>query len=511
MTVRSRVQGMPGAGAVSWRKNARFARMSHLALLVSVSCLLLFFDLGVRVLATNDETRFPVLARDILAHGHWLLPRLNGAPHLNKPPLHAWLIAFASWPLGSVTQASAAIPSLLAALGVVLATWWIAKWLFGAAVATVAGLVVVTTYGVFTLARVPMPDMTFCAAVTAALAAYAAAEVAGRGGALVAFYLLVGVAVWTKGPPGLLPLAVAIFDVLTTYGRAGLRRLVSTPGLVLLGLLVLPWWLLAAAAGQGGFLREIVITDWLLWYVPAAGDWRALSEPLAQALTILLPWSLALPVALWALSRPTDAARARRLRLIVLWAATVFVAVAVSHQQRMRYYLPLCPPAAVLIAVWWADLRVPRRTMAFGGVWVLVAVGLGVWHVQAAARYNAATELQAVLEALRGCRAPVYAVEVPELVFTFYLERPVAWRATYGDVEASLDEGPAYLIIADRALPASLTSSHLRQVATGRLLRRPLSVFADDRGSCGGPPAVGSDGRPLARRPHAGWAPAGDA
>ena len=65
------------------------ARFAGPLLLLGVSILLLFFDFGARVLATNDETRFPMLARDILAHGNWLLPRLNGLPHLNKPPLFA--------------------------------------------------------------------------------------------------------------------------------------------------------------------------------------------------------------------------------------------------------------------------------------------------------------------------------------------------------------------------------------------------------------------------------------
>ena len=62
---------------------------------------------------TNDEARFPLLARDILTHGHWILPRLNDVPHLDKPPLLAWLIALASWPGAAVTQASAALPSLV--------------------------------------------------------------------------------------------------------------------------------------------------------------------------------------------------------------------------------------------------------------------------------------------------------------------------------------------------------------------------------------------------------------
>ncbi|HWM75940.1 MAG TPA: glycosyltransferase family 39 protein, partial [Methylomirabilota bacterium] len=65
---------------------------------MALSAALLFFDFGAHVLSTNDETRFPLMARDILARGHWLLPEINGAPMLNKPPLHAWLIALAAWP-----------------------------------------------------------------------------------------------------------------------------------------------------------------------------------------------------------------------------------------------------------------------------------------------------------------------------------------------------------------------------------------------------------------------------
>ena len=101
--------------------------MTRAALLLAASAALLFFDFGRRVLATNDETRFPMLARDILARGDWLLPRLNGAPYLNKPPLYAWLIALGSRPGGAVTQATAAVPSLLAAVGVVLVTAWLGR------------------------------------------------------------------------------------------------------------------------------------------------------------------------------------------------------------------------------------------------------------------------------------------------------------------------------------------------------------------------------------------------
>jgi len=112
-----------------------------------VSATLLFFDLGSRVLSTNDEARFPMLARDILSEGPWLLPRLDGIPHLNKPPLHAWLIALASWPTGAVTPWTASLPSVLAALVVIFATYRVARRLFDPATALVAGLTVLPPAG----------------------------------------------------------------------------------------------------------------------------------------------------------------------------------------------------------------------------------------------------------------------------------------------------------------------------------------------------------------------------
>src|SRR5437660_382191 len=83
-------------------------------------------------------------------------PRLGDTPYLNKPPLVAWLIALVSWPAGGVTQSTAIWPSLAAALGIVLVTWWIGRRLWDQAVGLTAGFVVLTMHGVFTQARTAM-------------------------------------------------------------------------------------------------------------------------------------------------------------------------------------------------------------------------------------------------------------------------------------------------------------------------------------------------------------------
>jgi 4-amino-4-deoxy-L-arabinose transferase-like glycosyltransferase len=457
------------------------ANIARLVLVVAASAALLCFDFGRRFLSTNDETRFPLLARDILEHGHWLFPQLNGIPYLNKPPLYAWLIALASWPAGTVTQRNAALVSLLAAIAVILGTYWIAGRLFGPRVATRAGLIEVTTIGVFSLARLPMPDMALSAAFTAALAGYVATEFGGRRSGLILFYAAVGAAFWIKGPPGLLPVAVVIADTFATHGWKGPARLVSVPGLLLLGLLLAPWPLLAAVAGRGRFVNAVVVNDLLLWYVqPRGWSWRMLTAPFGQTFTILLPWSLILPLALWTATRSPDPERTRSLRLILLWPAVMFVFIAVSSQQRFRYYLPLCSPAALLVASWYSSLKLRRPTVVFASVWILVAGSMSVLEVYVLARRNAASSLRISMSQIQSSSAPLYAVDTPELVFAFYLDRPVILLSSYADFERQVQAGhDAYLLIAPRDLPAGAPA--VPTIGTDRLNGHAIAILRSAR------------------------------
>jgi 4-amino-4-deoxy-L-arabinose transferase-like glycosyltransferase len=199
-----------------------------------------------------------------------------------------------------------------------------------------------------------------------------------------------------------------------------------------------------------------------------------------QALTLLLPWSVLLPGVLWAAARPADSESARRTRFLLVWLGVVFLLVAVTREQRMRYYLPLCPPAALLIAGWYATLRSRRRAVGFACVWVLVVAGGLTINSYAQARHNARTDFAAASRALSRTTR-VYAVEAPELVFAFYLKRPVTVLPTYRDFEARTQAGhDGCLIIAEHAIPTSL-GEHVHRVATAVVDRRRLTILASGR------------------------------
>jgi len=396
------------------------------AVLMAVSAALLGFDLGARVLATNDEARFPMMARDILANGHWLLPEISGVPMLNKPPLHAWLIAVAAWPTGVVSQWTAAVPSLLGALGLIALTYWLAHRLFGARAGLAAGMIVATTAGVFAMARSAVPDMTLSCAITAAMAAFVLAELDGRRTAWLGFYGLAAVALWAKGPAGLLPIAVVLVYEIATHRWRGVTRMRVGVGLTILALLVAPWWLLAANAGREQFVRDVLQNDMAQGYDPLrAWSWRRVVEPLGAAVTILLPWSLLLPFAVHWAARRWKREHAAGERLALLWAITVFVVVAASYRQRWRYYLPLCVPGALLVAGWARTRRSSSRMAVSFAVWAVVAGALAVGEAYVTPRHNRGTELRAIMQAVERAPAPVFAVDAPELVLSFYLERPI--------------------------------------------------------------------------------------
>ena len=480
------VSGIPeqqsgGGESASRRFPGRFALVAVLGAAV------LSFNFGSPLLLTNDDTRFPVLARDVLVNGHWVVPAFpDGTPYLMKPPLVVWLIALASWPAGSVSVRTAILPSLLEAIGVMLLTYWLGCRLFDPDAGVVAGLTVATTVGVYSMAHSSMPDMAQLVAATGALAVYVASWFGGSRAWLVAFYGVIGIGSLAKGPAGFVPVAIVLVDTITAHGVAGLKRLVSIPGWIVLAVLAVPWWVVAAATGgHERFVSGAVWNDKLLFYfVREARGWRTITEPFVHAVTVVLPWALLLPFAVRRAFRGADPETLRRVRLLLLWLATVFVIMAVSGRQRERYYLPLCPAVALLIGWWYSAVAWRWRARAFAGAWIAVVAGGVVLVTWDTPRVNATTDLRGLRPVLAQASARLFSVDLQDLALSFNLDRPVVNDKDYRRFEARARQGEmGYLIISDRALDAQPVDPCMRRIARGLVTRQPFTVL--DPSGCG--------------------------
>jgi 4-amino-4-deoxy-L-arabinose transferase-like glycosyltransferase len=474
---------------------------SRFALVAVVGAAVLSFNFGSRLLLTNDDTRFPVLARDVLVNGHWLLPALpNGTPHLMKPPLTVWLIALASTPAGAVSVRTAVLPSLLEAIGVALLTYWLGRRLFDPDAGVVAGLTVVTTVGVYSMAHSSMPDMAQLVAGTSAMALYVASGFGRRRVWLVVFYAVIGVGSLAKGAAGFIPLAIVVVDTITGYGMAGLKRLVAIPGWIVLAVLAVPWWIVAAVSGgRARFVHGVVMNDQLLSYFwrPVWG-WRTLYEPLVHAVTVLLPWALVLPYAVRQTRRQADPDTRRGVRLLIGWSVTAFALIAVSGRQRDRYYLLLCPAAALLIGCWYSTLPWRWRARAFALAWTAVVM-VGAMVVRAdTRRVNATTDLGELQALLARAPAGLLAVDVQDLALSFNLDRPVVVEKDYERFEDRARRGDIrYLIISDRALAARPADRCMRHIARGMVTERPFTVLDPKRcGDGASSPTLSASGAP---------------
>ena len=362
--------------------------------------MLIGVELGGRAFTTNDLARFPLLAQDILARGDWLWPRLNGAGYFNKPPLLAWLIALVSWPVGRVTEWTAVLPSAAAVVATVLLTYALARDLFDPETGRFAALLAMTTQGLFFSAHLTMPDALMTCFITASVWMLVRMTLEPARPWWIGFYGCARPRVLGEGTrrppaPGRRPRVRARDPVAPAVvpasrpGRGDRRR----PGRAVVA---------TGATADRQAATQAVLVDQLDWYRPRGSALALLTAPLRNMAIAL--FALGIPGA------PGDPARGHRLPagrattpvlLPLVWPAVTVALVALSHEQRLRYYVPVAPPMAVVAGWWlgsWLDgwmtggtARPDLSRIAAIGVWralpvawivTVLALGLGYhWEV----------------------------------------------------------------------------------------------------------------------------------
>ncbi len=347
---------------------------------------LFLWQLGSARTFTGHESYPAQGAREMLATGDWLVPRVAGVPWLEKPPLTHWAIAAAGSVAGEVNELVARLPSALAGLmGVLLVASMAARW-FGHVHGLLAGLAQATMVYTVTYARLAEADIYLWAIVLVcwwlftrrfiapahpfpsplpspspilasrpgddagaetwmgSAADGQSREIGGRW-LPVAFFVALGVTQLTKGPLFGIVVALTPCAVFMLWSRnfSVLRWATNWPGLAL-GLLVAGAWPLAI------WLRFPEAAE--LWYTHTfgrLGDNSFNPKPTWYYLTTLpwqvLPWTAIMLVAL-----PASAWRAWRRRSDpdrFLWAWLVGLLVLLSrvrakHHHYLIYALPPC-------------------------------------------------------------------------------------------------------------------------------------------------------------------------
>lgn len=365
-----------------------------LGLTLAFGLLLYFWQLGTTGLVDETPPLFAAAARAMAETGDWLIPRVNGLPRYDKPPLVYWLMGLGyalpgqeQWnPLGTW---AARFPSALATVAVMLTLAdTVLRWPQKAVRPGVAALTAALAYALSPLVllwgRIAVSDALFSGLLAISLLlAWRAWVAPGRGWWQP--WLVLALAVLTKGP-----VAVVLFagTLLLFAWRQGepqrlWRHLRPLPGLALLLALATPWYGLAlwregrpywdSFFGYHNFQRFTVVVNHHL-------------QPWWYFLPVLVVASLpATPLLLLGLGRalgPFSIKPTPRLPLpaegtlelfAACWLVVVFLFFTVAATKLPSYWLPATPAAGLLIAL--AAQSDCRRAW---GLTLLLSLVLGV-------------------------------------------------------------------------------------------------------------------------------------
>ena len=409
--------------------NPHFAQrlsLTKLACLMGLAALALLPGLGGSARLTYHEAFVAQGSREILDSGQWLCPTIGGLPWLEKPPLPWWLAAALGRLAGGVNETVARLPSVFAAMALVLAIAVFAARHYGPTIGLLAGAVQATTAWTVLRGRLAEADVLLACLITWSLVAFdemlsAPVEDAGlsRGWrrARWLFFGLLGATALVKGigfgAAIILPVVAGM--LLWQRDRLTFRRLGFPAGWLLAIALATTWPLLMIAQHGSGALElwTMHVADRLSGPSgpgPFASEpwWEYIPTLLAQA----LPWT---PLALAgayrslgrALARPIDGGSGRCERsmpfcvppivvsgdrLIWVWTAVPLVLLALPAVKNAHYAIAAQVPwsiwAALALARVGEGLRRrgwPRRALRRRVGWICFA-GAGLRYVPLAGR-----------------------------------------------------------------------------------------------------------------------------
>jgi 4-amino-4-deoxy-L-arabinose transferase-like glycosyltransferase len=352
--------------------------------LLGFGLLLIATGLGVRDPWPADEPRFALIARDMVATGHWLVPRVGGEVYADKPPLYFWIMALGIQLTGSLKFAFL-LPSLASGLACVFLVYDLARRLWNRETALLAGLALLFTAQFVWQARQAQIDATLCFWTTLGLYGLLRHLLLGpRWGWYVTGWAAAGFGVITKGV-GFLPLLVLLpYAALRApvwqprfRAPATFKWLLGPAAFAIAAAVWLVPMLIVANADPAiaAYRDEILFRQTMDRYTNA---WHH-REPFWYFLIEVIPW-LWLPLTAllpWLVREWRQSLRAHDLRvaLLLLWVALVVVFFSLSTGKRGVYVLPAVPALALVSAPYLRSIaaRVAAQRVLFG-ITALLAV-----------------------------------------------------------------------------------------------------------------------------------------
>lgn len=326
-----------------------------------------FLRLGVSSLWDSNEAFYAETPREMVEAGDYVNPTFNYRARLNKPPLSYWIVA-PFYRLFGVSETVERLPIVLAAIVLIATAYGLGRVAFSVEAGLFAAIGLAASPRFLMFSRRIMIDVYLAMFMGLALLFFVVAERRPdrRRLCLMLMYGCVGLGVITKGPVAAVLPAAALVVYLALKRRMGKLREIMLPiGLVIVAVIVLPWYIAIYLQHGWGHIETFLLQDNLSRYAQEAwGPHRSIFFYARVILGDFFPWSLFLIPLLWFAiqrlwrfarknGRKDSSLQARSVldlqALLGIWVVVIAVFFSLSKSKEDLYVLPVYPAAAALV------------------------------------------------------------------------------------------------------------------------------------------------------------------
>jgi len=348
----------------------------YFLILVIFALLLFFSGIGFKQLWKTDETRVAGISASMVRTGDYLMPKLNGEPFLEYPPMYYWVTA-TFYKIFGKSMFTSRLASALCAFGTALLLFFLSKEMkFESFYCFMSGVIISTCGQFWSVANRCIVDMMLCFFIVAAMYCfYKIHEFLSHNEKIrnnfiwmLLFISSIGFGILTKSLLGLAVPSCAIFFWLISeciwkkkiFFKSWIILVIGS----VLSLFPAAFWLVKIYLKYG--LQYVKATAVENTFGRFSGFYSQHANPVYYYLGKIpeqfLPWTIVLVgIVLLMIIYKKKLPLNTNIRFLLCWIMFPFILFVMSEGKRPVYLLPLYPAFAVLLSflIWKATTEIP--------------------------------------------------------------------------------------------------------------------------------------------------------
>lgn len=377
--------------------------LSYFLILALFTILLFFSGIGFKQLWKTDETRVAGISASMARTSGYLMPKLNGEPFLEYPPMYYWATATFYKTLGKSVFASR-LPSALCAFGAVLILFLLSKEMkFEPFYCFMSGVIISTCGQFWSVANRCIVDMMLCFFIVSAMLCFFKIHESLSNNEklhknivwILLFIFSMGFGILTKSLIGLAVPSCAIFFWLISeciwkkkiFFKSWIVLIIGS----VLSLVPATLWIAEIYSKFGlEYAKTVILVN---TFGRFSGSYSQHANPtyyyLGKIPEQFLPWTVVLvAIVLLMIIYKKKLPLNTNIRFLLCWLIFPFILFAMSEGKRPIYLLPLYPAFAVLLSflIWKSITEIPilarykwkNILLAVSGVLLVVFAAAGI-------------------------------------------------------------------------------------------------------------------------------------